>query len=73
MSETTWHTGAPPGIGWWPASVEKNKKAIRWWDGREWSAVAFPHYSAEAAAAMVQFKYWGMYKNPMEWCARWWL
>ena len=41
---TTWHKGPPPSIGWWPASISRDRDAIRWWDGEFWSA---PCYKGE--------------------------
>ena len=37
MSNVVWNTGAPPSIGWWPASLSRNLTTIRWWDGKTWS------------------------------------
>lgn len=39
----TWHQGQPPSIGWWPASVERDPDAFRWWNGTAWSWPAFAH------------------------------
>lgn len=33
----TWHKGAPPRIGWWPASLEYDDGVYRWWNGARWS------------------------------------
>jgi hypothetical protein len=41
---TTWHKGPPPSIGWWPASISRDRDAIRWWDGKFWSV---PCYKGE--------------------------
>ena len=73
MTKPKWNKGAPPSIGWWPASVYKNERAIRWWDGSKWSGVAFPEYSAESAAAMVKFKWICTKDSPIKWTKRWWL
>ena len=45
-----WNAGPPPSVGWWPASVGRHPEALRWWDGRKWSRVAWKDQSAEAAA-----------------------
>ena len=37
MSKTKWFSGPPPSLGWWPASMMRNKDSLRWWDGHEWS------------------------------------
>lgn len=36
-----WNSGPPPSIGWWPASLARNPEALRWWDGKRWSKVAW--------------------------------
>lgn len=53
-----WTRGKPPSIGWWP-TCEHNKRAVypqpstvpewdrvalRWWNGKRWSAPAFKGY-----------------------------
>jgi hypothetical protein len=45
-----WHSGPPPSIGWWPASMGKNPDMLRWWDGKRWSEGAPCWVSAEEAA-----------------------
>lgn len=37
MTDRKWHTGPPPSMGWWPASVSRDGATIRWWDGSAWS------------------------------------
>lgn len=46
----TWKTGAPPSIGWWPASLNRQPDVLRWWDGKVWSAPAYPTMTAKQAA-----------------------
>ena len=49
----TWRTGPPPCIGWWPASNCKFHGAIRWWNGKGWSAACYrgdPLWFVEEAA-----------------------
>lgn len=41
-TQTVWHDGPPPHIGWWNASVMKAKDCWRWWDGKVWSLPMFP-------------------------------
>jgi len=66
-----WHKGPPPSIGWWPASVQREKNAIRWWNGIYWSYNAHPLDTAKDAA-----KYAGMPSGTVskfiEWADRWW-
>lgn len=56
MSETVWHKGPPPSVGWWIASTLRDKDALRWWNGRDWSMVAFRRYSPERAAAQAKIR-----------------
>lgn len=51
-----WHKGAPPSIGWWPASVVKDITAIRWWNGQYWSLSARPKFTASRAAAAARHR-----------------
>ena len=51
-----WFAGPPPSIGWWPTSYSRMwaentrvDRAMRWWDGREWSCVAYPGDRARRA------------------------
>jgi hypothetical protein len=53
---TKWHSGPPPSIGWWPASVNENPKFFRWYDGAEWSASVTESDNAEYAAACAVIK-----------------
>lgn len=34
---TPWKKGAPPMIGEWNASINRNEGFRRWWDGENWS------------------------------------
>ena len=36
-----WYSGPPPSIGWWPASVTRDPKALRWWNGEHWSLACY--------------------------------
>ena len=51
-----WHKGPPPSVGWWPASVAECEDAIRWWDGRTWSCVAWRRDTPEIAALKAREK-----------------
>lgn len=46
-----WYPSPPPSVGWWIASRADDVTAIRWWDGKVWSAVCYPYYSPEQAAS----------------------
>jgi hypothetical protein len=71
MSKTKWHKGAPPSIGWWPASCGRQTKVIRWWNGAHWSDFVEPSYSAEFAAKYATIK--AVNADSIEWTERWWL
>lgn len=71
MTARQWHSGPPPEIGWWPASIVRDPNAIRWWDGFSWSALAYPRYCAYWAAEMARTK--TNLPNLIEWTERWWL
>ncbi len=64
---TTWHKGPPPSIGWWPASCRRNKKLLRWWNGRAWSLPAHIQETAEEAAKSAYVEsFW----DDIEWTDR---
>jgi hypothetical protein len=69
---TTWRKGPPPSIGWWPASNCRGPEAHRWWNGKWWSAVAWPEYAANTAAAIACSK--DATRDRIEWTERpaWW-
>lgn len=48
-----WRKGAPPSVGWWPASYYRVPHDIRWWNGRFWSKPANAFHTAEQAAAIA--------------------
>lgn len=57
MANTKWHSGPPPSLGWWPATIDilsflKVSPLYRWWDGSVWSIPA--HYSRDAWSAGVR-------------------
>ena len=49
LNQFKWHAGSPLHIGWWSASMSKNKLLWRWWDGKEWSWFAEDTCCAEDA------------------------
>jgi hypothetical protein len=71
MSKTTWHKGAPPSIGWWPASISKISVYIRWWDGEKWSLPAYQDWTAIEAADVASLKMTN--QKDICWTERWWL
>lgn len=66
-----WHKGPPPEIGWWPASVQRDKRAIRWWDGKRWSWPVEESFTAYQAAKFAKCAVDHSYQ--IEWTDRWWL
>lgn len=70
-SEIEWYTGAPPAIGWWPASINRDVRVLRWWDGRVWSIAVLDTCRASYAARIALLP--AIRSAPhIEWCARWW-
>lgn len=67
----TWHSGSPPEIGWWPASMEQDPNCLRWWNGKHWSVTVFSEEKAKAAADWALWK--SCNQDEIQWCARWWL
>lgn len=65
------HGEPPPHEGWWNASVSKNKRAWRWWDGVAWSQVVFEEQS-DVAAARAASTYANQYKqDKIRWTRYW--
>jgi hypothetical protein len=66
---TTWRKGPPPSIGWWPASVCRDRAVLRWWNGQWWSHAAWPYTPAKKAAAAARRKeIWR--QEDIEWAKR---
>ena len=70
-----WHKGPPPSIGWWPASVTRDERVLRWWNGKCWSDPASTERTARAAAAAARRESWRQYdiewtKRPTSWPER---
>lgn len=50
-----WHSGHPPHIGWWQASLGGQRRDMwRWWDGQFWSKQCTSQLPAQAAAINMQ-------------------
>jgi hypothetical protein len=65
---TTWRKGPPPSVGWWPASVCRERRSLRWWDGMRWSITASCYVTAmEASWRAKQPDIW---QNTIEWTDR---
>ena len=64
-----WFSGPPPEIGWWPASTCRDPRAIRYYDGEQWSKTARAGMAVKQAARMAKQK---LYGASVEWAKRWW-
>ena len=69
MIKRQWHSGPPPSVGWWPASIDENPKTIRWWDGM-WSVAAHPDDDSRTAAQLA--KLLAPRQQSIKWTERWW-
>jgi len=69
--ETVWHSGPPPSVGWWPASLFKDKSIVRWWNGKVWSVMATPGFTAREAGRAATLR--GYYQDLILWTERWWV
>jgi len=49
-----WFKGPPPHVGWWNASVGRNPKSWRWWNGKHWSKSVSPLSPSASAKAHAQ-------------------
>ena len=67
-----WFNGAPPSIGWWPASSNQWMQELRWWDGKQWSYHAYPYDDAKAAAAIALIKIPKSNNKYVQWGTPWW-
>lgn len=65
MSDTKWHSGPPPSIGWWPASVSRSSNVYRWWNGEYWSQDVSDYNPARLAEYYASRRECS--RNPIEW------
>lgn len=74
MSKTKWHSGPPPSVGWWPASMCGNYACFRWWDGSRWSAAAWAEDTKDqasfAAGVKTYYTYIKWTDRPASWPER---
>ena len=71
MSKTVWHKGAPPSIGWWPASWTQKHELLRYWNGEVWSLGVKPWEGAALAGENAEISC--EMQSQVEWTERWWL
>lgn len=69
MKDFEWHSGPPPHVGWWNASINRDETAWRWWNGRHWSMPAFVGDSAKDVAERAKYKNMAGHP-PIEWTHR---
>lgn len=62
-----WNKGAPPAVGWWPASAFGLDGMWRWWDGELWSELAGELDSAEEAADHAGRKSYSIHIQWRDW------
>lgn len=48
-TDRVWRRGPPPHVGWWNASVMRDRTMWRWWDGKNWSRAECETKSAASA------------------------
>lgn len=60
-----WHSGPPPSLGWYPASITESEGVYRWWDGARWSEHSIKTHTAETAAIYAQRK--AVYFDKIKW------
>lgn len=64
-----WHSGPPPHVGWWNASIFRFHEVWRWWDGKSWSIVADETDTASQAADSASYS--GVGVSSIEWTDYW--
>lgn len=70
--------GAPPSVGWWPATFnpryfgERDKEYIplRWWNGKCWSVDVSSESKSKFAGRLANIG--NPFPEPIYWCKRWW-
>lgn len=67
-SKSEWHSGPPPSIGWWPASIFKLETILRWWNGKHWSDPVGIHNNQFRAGHIARFP--AAFSNNIVWKQR---
>lgn len=70
MTKRQWHSGPPPSVGWWPASMWGLHITIRWWNGKHWSWPVDPSCNAKMAALYAKEP--SREQDKIKWTERWW-
>lgn len=58
MADTKWHSGPPPSLGWWPASIGNMSGIYRWWDGIAWGEPCYKGTPIERVAQAARIRSW---------------
>lgn len=69
MTNRIWHKGPPPNVGWWNASLNRDKNLWRFWDGESWSGAAAPQNSIEEVSRIAKCK--SPFSHRIEWTDYW--
>lgn len=54
-----WNKGAPPAVGWWPASNRRDPDCWSWWNGSIWSVGCDCSRPSADAARAARNPRWG--------------
>ena len=65
MTKRKWYSGPPPSVGWWPASIGRDKDVLRWWNGEFWSLPVWVGCTKQFAAHAAQIK--ALNSSVIEW------
>jgi len=71
MSDRIWHSGPPPHVGWWNASMVLDPVLWSWWDGERWSLCVCDFNSAEAVNKRALRPLPDEYRHRMRWTDYW--
>lgn len=69
MNNHEWHSGPPPHVGWWQASIKKRHLSWRWWNGEFWSVSVQPTDSPKEAATSAKVR--SINSDRIEWTDYW--
>jgi len=62
-----WHSGQPPHVGWWMASIFRDEHCWRWFDGKHWALPASDDESAVVAAMYANRRAAPHHAKQVEW------
>lgn len=67
MSDNKWHSGPPPSLGWWIASLFQDPECVRWWNGAAWSETTRRDAGAQRAGEIALETDHPMNQPQIEW------